>query len=323
MPPLPPTKDVLDALHLTVLPAAGGAAFAMCLFLVLGRWAAALGSAVAVVVGFACANFTFTALEWEKTGRVFPWKLDEPYPAWHLLPRAALILIVVGLVSRWLGLFARSRLMRPIHDNQSAERTGRYWWVANLVIWLPRVAAVGVTSGRLVSPQAAESGAWVWPALAVAMLLIWVALDGVARTGAGAQVAAYQSAIFLGAGIVLLYAHSARFMDIGVILSFAMFGVAVATGAAKTDASGAIPAGVAFLPALMLNGRILTESNVPLASFWLVALAPLALIPFLIPSLSGRDGWIVRIVRAVLVLTPVVIAVILAAQNEQLVFEEW
>jgi hypothetical protein len=323
MPPLPPTKDVLDALHLTVLPAAGGAAFAMCLFLVLGRWAAALGSAVAVVVGFACANFTFTALEWEKTGRVFPWKLDEPYPAWHLLPRGALILVVVGLISRWLGLFAGSRLTKPHPDNRSAEGAARYWWVANLVTWLPRIAAVGVASGRLVSPQASEYGAWVWPALAAGMLLSWIALDGIAHAGAGAQVAAYQSAIFLGAGIVLLYAHSARFMDIGVILSFAMLGVAVAAGAAKADASGAIPAGVAVLPGLMLNGRILTESNVPLASFWLIALAPLALTPFLIPSLAVRNGWIVRIVRAVLVLTSVVIAVVMAAQHEQLVFEEW
>jgi len=136
-------------------------------------------------------------------------------------------------------------------------------------------------------------------------------------------VAAWQAAIFLGAGIVLLYAHSARFMDIGVILSFAMLGVAVAASSGKADASGAVPAGVAFLPGLMLNGRILTESHVPLTSFWLIALAPLALTPFLIPALNRKHGWIVCIVGSVLVLTPVVCAVILAAQHEQLVFEEW
>ena len=86
--------------------------------------------------------------------------------------------------------------------------------------------------------------------------------------------------------------------------------------------AASIPAGVAFLPGLMLNGRVLTESNVPLISYWLLALAPLALTPFLTPVLNRKNGWIVRLIRSLLILAPVVIAVLLAAQNEKLVFEE-
>src|SRR5262249_61889132 len=58
MPPLPPTKEVLDAMQYAILPAAGGAALVAGTFLVFGRWAAALGSAAAVAGGFAWANYT-------------------------------------------------------------------------------------------------------------------------------------------------------------------------------------------------------------------------------------------------------------------------
>ena len=326
LPPLPPISLVLPTLSTLVLPAAGGAALVMCLFLVLGRWAAALGSAVAVVVAFGWANYTFAALAWQNTGRYIPWKIEEPITAWHYLPRAALVLLIVGLVSRWLGLLATHFLTKPGDNNPAAETIVRYWWLVNLVTWLPRIVAVAVTSGSLVSPQAAEFGEWVRPALAVTMLFSWMILDGIARAGAGCQVAAYQSVIFFGAGTVLIYSGSERFMDIALILSFAMFGIAVAAGVGKADSSGAVPAGIAFLPGLMLNGRILLDSlhKVPLISYWLIALAPLMLAPFVIPSLNRKTGWTVCIIRAVLVLTPVVIAVFITAQHEKLDYPgEW
>ena len=62
------------------------------------------------------------------------------------------------------------------------------------------------------------------------------------------------------------------------------------------------------------------------AQVWSVALAPLALTPFLVPRLARQDGWLPRIARAVLVLAPLVIAVALAARSEKLPWEidpEW
>jgi hypothetical protein len=179
--------------------------------------------------------------------------------------------------------------------------------------------------------KAAEAEEWVnlrWH-LAGAMLLAWVALDGLARGGASAQVAGYSSAMLMAGAAIVLYAHSAKFMELAVVLGSAMFGVAVANALAKPgvdghkpDASGAIPAVVAFLPGLMLGARPSLESNVPGASFWLVALAPLVLLPFLLPAVARKTGWKPPALRAALVLLPLVVAVALAARHETLVFEE-
>lgn len=319
LPPLPPLQYVLDALAQNVLPPAGAAALVVCTFLVLGRWAGALWSAVAVVVGFMVANFTLAFVKpedvptWENTFRLLPWKPEETAAGWNWLPRAALLLLAVGLLSRWVGLLAAHYLPE------------RRWWVANVMVWTPRVAAVVVVSEWLVSGRAAQAEEWQglrWQ-LAAVTLAAWVTLDAVARAGMGGQVAAYLAAMLLVGGAVLLYAHSKRFMDVAVILGSVMFGVAVAAGSGKADASGAVPAGVAFLPGLVLGGRpSLAEHAVPATAFWLVALAPLVLLPFLVPTLSRKNGWIVRIIRALAVFAPLIAALILAAHHEKLAFEE-
>jgi hypothetical protein len=291
----------------------------LCLFLLLGRWSGALGSATAVVVAFVWANFTLAFLKfdekptWENTARLIPWKTQENAPGWHYLPRAALVLVVVGLVSRWLGLLA----IRYLPE--------RRWWGANLLVWAPRLAAVIAVSAWLKAGNAASAPEWEWLRLQLilSMFFIWIALDGVARDEAGAEVAAYQSVMFLVAAVMLLYTHNARQMEVAVILSCAMFGIAVVAALGGCDTSGAIPAVVAFLPGLILGTRpSMAAHNVPPLSLWLVALGPLVLLPFLILAQTERRGWAVRLVRAGLVLAPLVTAIMLAAQHEKLVFEE-
>ena len=314
MPPLPPAEQVLAMLRGAVLPAAGGAALTYALFAGLGRWATALGSAAAVVVGFAWANYTFDALAWAETGRLTPWRPGDPatptQQTWRPLAASALLLVVVGLASRWLGL---------IVGRTASERR---WWVVSLTVWLPRAAAVGVASGWLVPASAAEHG-WVPYALPAVMLLSWAAWDGVARAGAGGEVAAYQAAALYAAGAILLYHQWASAMELAVVVGSALAGVAAGASAARGDASGAVPVGVAALPLLLLGGRLGTEpSKVPVACFWLVALATLVLLPFLLPRLNRQNGWAARVARAALVLTPLVIAVAIAARHESLPFDE-
>jgi hypothetical protein len=229
---------------------------------------------------------------------------------WHGLPRAALILLVVGLVSRWLGLFVTRYLDE------------RRRWGATLLIWAVRAGVVAVVAPGLVPAEWAGESAWLKPALVAAMLAVWVALDGVARNEAGSEVAAYLAVAFVAAGAVLLYHHTARFMDLAVMCGCAAAGVAVASFPTRADASGAVPLGVVGLPGLMLNGRYLVESQVPVTSFWLVVLAPLGLLTFLIPAVARLPRWVVIPLRAVLVLAPLVAAVVLAAQHEKLAFEE-
>lgn len=283
------------------------------------RWAGALGSAAAITIAFMAANFTLEKVgfdekpSWDNTGRLIPWKPAETDPGWKWQPRAALVLVGVGLLSRWLGLLT-GRLLPE-----------RFWWIANLLVWLSRAAAVYVVSEWLVRGTAASDPKWemLRYELAASIFAIWIVLDSVARAEAGAEVAAYLGLMLFTAATILIYAHSKFFMDIAVIVSFALFGIAAAAGVGKSDASGCIPAGALFLPGLVLGTRPSMDThNVPLLALWLVALAPLTLAPFLIPALSRKQGWLVRIIRFILILAPLIAAVTLAMQHEKLAFDE-
>lgn len=299
MPPPPPIKDVLEALQAMMFPAAGAAALVFALVLILGRWAAAMGSALAIIAGIAVGNHYRES--------PMPWVADVS--SWHQLPRAALVLVVVGLLSRWFSVLAtRSVVDRP--------------WLLHLVVWLPRLAALVFVAFQIIPDTMRADTPWVIPAFVLASLLEWLIFDTLARNGNGGQVAAYQSLIFLLGSGVMLYAHSGRFMDIATIVGCSFFGVAVVAGAAKADASGSVPAGIGFLPGIMLSGRFSTESHVPLSAFWLVALAPLLLAPWLIPSLAHRNGWLTRLVRVALILAALIAALVLAGLKETLPWEE-
>ena len=103
-------------------------------------------------------------------------------------------------------------------------------------------------------------------------------------------------------------------------------GVAVAAFPTRADASGIAPLGAIGVPALLLNARYQLDSQVPLTSFLLPALAPLLLLPFLLPAAARLPKLAAVSLRALLVLTPLVVAVVLAAQYETLPFgqeAEW
>jgi hypothetical protein len=229
------------------------------------------------------------------------------------------VLVVVGLLSRWVGLL----IARALPE--------RYWWGANVLVWAPRAAAVFVVSAWLVLGKAAEAEQWAhlrWH-LVAAMLFVWIVLDGLARGGASAEVSALLAAIFFAGGVVLLYSHNAKFMQLAVLVGSAMFGIAVAAAGPPREepprfaASGAIPAAVLFLPGLLLGTRPSHDDNkVPAECFWLVALTPLVLAPFLVPWVSRQNKWLLFALRVLLVLTPLVVAVALAGKYEKFPFEE-
>ena len=188
-------------------------------------------------------------------------------------------------------------------------------------------------SGWLVLGFAASKPEWAslrWE-LAAVMVLVWLVLDGLARGGMSAEVAAYLAAILYAGGVVLLYTHNAKFMELAVVVGSALFGIAVVGAAAgrgaKVDVSGAIPAAVVFLPGLILGTRPSHDGHkVPVECFWLVALVPLLLAPFLIPRVSRQNRWLLLALRALLVLVPLAVAVALAGQHEKFPFEiedEW
>jgi hypothetical protein len=69
---------------------------------------------------------------------------------------------------------------------------------------------------------------------------------------------------------------------------------------------------------------LLAESTLPVTPFWLIAVSPLALAPFLIPWVSRRRRWYMVLAGAVLLLIPLGIAVNMAAQSGPPAYaEEW
>jgi hypothetical protein len=304
---------IIEIIQQNVLPAAGCAALVVLLFLTFGRWTAALGSAVAVVFAFIVANFSLensvdsvTKLrDWQNASRLYPWKVESA-PRLEWLPRAALVLVIVGLTSRWIGLLANRYLPE------------RRWWVANLLVWLPRIVAVVIVSGWLISAHIAAELPWLRYEVLLAMLLSWLTLDGLARNREGCEVAAYLAASFYAASAILIYAHSKQYMELAVVLGSAMAGIAVASNILRTDVSGAVPAGVAFLPGLVLAAKPNFYTEIPAICFWLVPFAPLVLAPFLIPFLARKNGWVLRILRIAMLLIPLAIAVALAMKYGEL-----
>jgi hypothetical protein len=118
-----------------------------------------------------------------------------------------------------------------------------------------------------------------------------------------------------------------------VIGGAALFGVALVSGAARAEGahaistSGSVPFAALLLPGLVLGTRPAhAEHLVPTACFWLAALAPLLLVPFLIPRLARQNRWLVLALRALLVLIPLAVALALANEYETLPFgeeEQW
>lgn len=125
--------------------------------------------------------------------------------------------------------------------------------------------------------------------------------------------------MFLAAGAVLLHAHSARLTDLATIVAGSYFGVALAAWWTGAGVRGAAPIAAVSLPGLMLVGQQSTYSEVPVAGFALVALAPLALAPLLlVPSRLRRARTLAGLG---LLLATVAAAVFLAAWSEPLSFE--
>ncbi len=302
MSELPPADLVTDALKNVVIPAAGAAALALALVLALGRWAGAVGSGLAVLAGVAFAN-------WHRKAPLVPWTPGDRVGDW-LLPAAA-VLVAVGLSSRWGGLIA----------GRYAKQS-KWWWLANAAVWLPRAAAVVVVGGWGIPAQtAAEEPSLRWLVVA-GTLLAWVAFDGVARAGCSNEAVALLALVAACAGGVMVFAHSGLYLDLGTMLGMALVGVAAVGTVAKADVSGAIPAALGFLPGFVASGRFATTSTVPVEAFWLAALAPLALLPFIVPALARRSSWPARLIRLVLILAPLVAALVLADRHDPLKFGE-
>ena len=299
-PPPPPITDALDALQHLMLPAAVASAFVFAAMLLLGRRWANFGAALAMVAGLLAGN-------WEKV----PMPAVLTASAWTHLPPYIVFLLVVGLVTQLLADAADR------YESLKSYRTG-----FTAAKWPTRAVMLALGAAPVIPADPGFDRTQFYALFVAGSVALWFALDRLAECGHPAEVAALVGLTALLGGGVMLYAHSAIFLDLATILGCALLGVAVVSGGAKVDARGAIPAFVGVMPGLLVSGRVLTTSEVPVASFVLAAVAPLTLLPWLIPNLSRRKGPWPRVVRLVSVLVPLVVALVLAGRVESLPWEQ-
>jgi hypothetical protein len=225
---LPPLQIVVDAAKYAVLPAFFGSAVVAGLVLaILGRRAALVAGAAAVVAGWAAGNAARGVVPWLPDGRRIEW----------LAPLALLALVAI-LAIRW------SRVPPAV---------GYALWAAVMA-----VAAVKCLP--------ADWLAKTWPVSALIFALAAAMLPRSAdRPGWGYAHALV--IVAFSAGSVNLVAHSARLLDMGTITATAAAGAAVVLGIVRADVSGMMPFIAVITTGICAAGYHETYSDVPAISF--------------------------------------------------------
>lgn len=209
--------------------------------------------------------------------------------------------------------------------NEKTEGTppSRYWltWapllasLVGLIATLPKVpkllslllAALASTLAArlLVDHEMREAHPW-W-LLAIAIFANWQVLSRLSSR----RLTASCVVMFLAAAVVLMHAHSARHTEYCLVLAASFAAVFVS----RLQAGALAPLAAVLLPGIMLVANGETYSDVPVASFMLPALAPLALAPLAFTMKHRR--WL-AILCAITLAGVLVTAIGLAAQAESL-----
>jgi hypothetical protein len=319
---LPPASEVLEVLRLAVLPALGVAGVVCAVVWRLApKRGAAVGAALALALGVLAGNYFREAvafrLEPDRPLTLSDLRVSATHalkrqpaaqgpaaeeaaptspPTWYWLPWSAGLALLAGLGARLPKL--------PL-----------------TVAWALRLLAVFIVARLLVPAEVAGGAAWPVLLFAAVVLFQWGLLEQLARQAPGGWLPLGLSGVSFAAAVVLLHAHSARLTDLATLLCAALAGIAVVGWVLGRDPGGAMPAVAVALPGLLLIGQQETFSELPWTSFALVALAPLALSPLVLPWLNRLRGWGLVVIVLALLLVPAVAGVALAAQAEPLSFD--
>ena len=283
---LPPAKLVREAVLLDVLAPAAAAAVAFAAILaVFGRRAAGPAAVVALAAGWAAGNALTGVAEWVPGTSRIEW-----------VPWLALAAAVAGLLTRVPRLPA-----------------GVGW-----AVWAAVIAFAAV---KLVRASDPTSPWWTVPAFVLLNAAVGFGLAALSRRDPGAGVPAVAALALVTAGSVLIHAHTARLMEAATIAGAALSGIAAVALATKADAGAALPAAAVFLTGVLVIGHHETYSEVPVKSFVLPAVAPLAAAAALVPPLTRLTGARLRLLQFTLLLIPLAAAVWLAEAAEPMDFD--
>jgi hypothetical protein len=318
---MPPWSEIWSMLRLVVAPGLG----VSFLIMFLARWAggerlSAFASALAIAAG------VFVANEFRES---IAWRVD---PGRELNQRDLRTALSWSLESK------------PVRDDaETADSTddlplkpARYWlpWAAELALlvelflqiprfpftaaWVLRALAA-TFAGRLLTPTGMRIEApWISWVLGLTILLEWAVLVALARQWKDGVTAAAMSIALGGSGLVLIHAHSGSLLDLAMYFSVALMGPAIVAAIWPSSTGPALAAASVFLPSLMLSGQQTNVSEVPLRSFMLAAMAPLALAVLLLPRPTRQLGWRRWLMGIGVVSIPTAFAVVWAAEVESL-----
>jgi hypothetical protein len=221
-----------------------------------------------------------------------------------------------------------AEVVRPMNPNC---RT-RYWlpWLAGLAMLiefllpLPRVPSgpgwslrtvIALLAARLLTPNTQRmEEPWVWWALGAVILLEWALLTALARRWRDGTVPTSLGLCCIAAALVLKEVHLSA-CEWALLLGSSMAGPALVSWKWPSDTSPAAAACAVILPSLLLDSEYnYLDKVVPLWSFLLAGLAPLALLPVWLPFLARRERWIRWVLWLSLPLIPAVTAAVWAVQ---------
>lgn len=289
MDSLPPASVVLSMLLSVVLPgfAVGAGLLAGVCSATRSETGRMIGGAVALAGGLAAGNFTRGLLPW--------WSFE---PGWPSLFPATLTAMAGGVIA---SIASARRAPRWGLALRLITVAGCAWWLAPVSgPWSRLVGAVLILFGGALNWEkfCRDESRRFEPIVLLALILPWG----------------------LAAAVVLIHSHSARFCDMAVLLISTVAGVGFVARALKLSIAMVLTGPAVFIPALMLGGAANTFSEVPLASFILIALVPCALWCLRLPPLRRSSGRSFAIAAAIVVLLPCAAAVILALRAESLDF---
>jgi hypothetical protein len=212
--------------------------------------------------------------------------LVPQYP-WHWLPYLALLAGMAALVDGpGVGLTVRNVALGGA--------------VAVVTAWLLVPAHVEPQGTRV---------AWLL-GTALAVLVLWIALDRLTAARAGPLPMVLLAVVAAAAGFVLVQAQIAKFAQLGGALAATLGAHAlIAWRSPSASVRGAAPGVAVLLPGLLLSGVHYTSSDVPLASFLLVAASPLFLA---LSAALPLAGWRSVLLQTAATAAPVALAVVLA-----------